>query len=372
MHERTLGEIAASIGGRVYGDPHLIIRAAATLSQARPGDLGFLVNPKYEKQLESTQASAVIVGPEVVTDFGLRMADCGLKRASDANPQSTSSAVALIVAEDPYFAFRQALVLLYGHRRHKEVGISPQASIAASAQVGKDCHIHAFATVADDARIGVGCILYPCVYIGPGVHLGSDCIVYPNVTIHDGCRIASRVILHANSTIGVDGFGYATHEGVHHKIPQIGGVIVEDDVEIGSSCSIQRGTLDDTVIGAGSKLGDLVTIGHGTRIGPHCLLVAQVGIAGSTMIGHHCTIGGQVGVVGHITIGNNVTIGAQAGVINSIPDGETVLGAPAIDAGQARRAYTMLPYLPQMRQDIRALQNQLEKLAAERKEREQG
>ena len=348
MQERTLGEIAEHVGGRVCGDPNIKIRAAATLSRAGPGDVSFLVNRKYEKQLESTKASAVIVGQEML-----------------------GAGLALVVAEDPYFAFTRALILLYGHHRHKEVGVSPRAAIAAGAKIGTNCHIHDFATISDDAQIGDGCVIYPCVYIGPGARVGDGCIIYPNVTVHDGCTIGSRVIIHANSTIGVDGFGYATHQGVHHKIPQVGGVIVEDDVEIGSSCSIQRGTLDDTVIGQGSKLGDLVTIGHGTRIGPYCLLVAQVGIAGSTTIGHHCTIGGQVGVVGHVTIGNNVTIGAQAGVINSIPDGETVLGAPAIDAGQARRAYTMLPYLPQMRQDIRALQSQLEKLAAEVKAKPQ-
>jgi len=348
MQERTLGEIAEYVGGRVCGDPNIRIRAAATLSRAGPGDVSFLVNRKYEKQLESTKAAAVIIGQEM-----------------------PGAGVALVVAEDPYFAFTRALILLYGHRRHKEVGISTRAFIDASAKIGANCHIHDFATISEDAQIGDGCVIYPCVYIGPGARVGDGCIIYPNVTIHDGCRIGSRVIIHANSTIGVDGFGYATHQGVHHKIPQVGGVIVEDDVEIGSSCSIQRGTLDDTVIGQGSKLGDLVTIGHGTRIGPCCLLVAQVGIAGSTTVGHHGTIGGQVGVVGHVTIGNNVTIGAQAGVINSIPDGETVLGAPAIDAGQARRAYTMLPYLPQMRQDIRTLQNQLEKLAAEVKAKPQ-
>jgi UDP-3-O-[3-hydroxymyristoyl] glucosamine N-acyltransferase len=339
--ERTLGEIAAYVGGRVCGDPNVRIRAAATLSHAGPGDISFLANRKYDKQLESTKAGAVIVGQEM-----------------------PGTGVALLVVPNPYFAFTRALVLLYGYRRHKEVGISPRAAIAATATVGQNCHIHDFATVSEDARIGDGCILYPCVYVGPGAQIGAGSILYPNVVVYDGCRIGSRVIINANSTIGVDGFGYATHEGVHHKIPQVGGVILEDDVEIGSSCSIQRGTLDDTVIGQGSKLGDLVTIGHGTRIGPYCLLVAQVGIAGSTTVGHHCTIGGQVGVVGHITVGNNVTIGAQAGVINSIPDGETVLGAPAIDAGQARRAYTMLPYLPQMRQDIRALQSQLDKIAA--------
>lgn len=341
VQQRTLGEIAEHVGGRVCGDPNLVIRAAATLEQAREGDISFLVNRKYERQLETTKASAVVVGREV----------------AGAGP-------ALLVVKDPYFTFTQVLVLMYGHRRHKPVGISVRASVAASAGIGTDCHIHDFATVADNARIGDGCIIYPCAYIGEDVQIGAGSIIHPNAAIYEGCRIGSRVIINANSTIGADGFGYATHGAVHHKIPQIGGVIIEDDVEIGASCSIERGTLADTVIGEGSKLGDLVTIGHGTRIGAHCLIVAQVGIAGSVVIGHHCVIGGQVGIVGHITIGNNVTIGAQAGVINSIPDGETVAGAPAIDVNQARRAYTILPYLPQMRQDIRNLQARLDKIAA--------
>jgi UDP-3-O-[3-hydroxymyristoyl] glucosamine N-acyltransferase len=242
--------------------------------------------------------------------------------------------------------------------------VSPRASISESAKLGADCHIHDFATIADDAEIGDRCIRYPCAYIGERVRIGQDCIVFPNVAIYEDCRIGDRVIINANSTIGVDGFGYATHEGTHHKIPQVGSVVIEDDVEIGSCCGIERGTLDDTVIGRGSKLGDLVTIGHGTKVGPHCLLVAQVGIAGSTTLGHHCVIGGQVGIVGHITIGNCVTVGAQAGVVNNIPDGETVLGAPAIDANQARRAYTLLQYLPQMRQEIRNLQHRLRKIVA--------
>jgi UDP-3-O-[3-hydroxymyristoyl] glucosamine N-acyltransferase len=337
------------VGGRVCGDPGILIRAAATLGQAREGDISFLANRRYEKQLESTQASAVIVGREF-----------------------PGTRVALLVAEDPYFAFTQVLVLLYGQRQHRQVGISPRASIAETAKVGTGCHIHDFVTVADHVEIGSGCILYPGVYIGPGAHIGSDCIFYPNVVVYDDSKIGSRVIINANSTIGVDGFGYATHQGVHHKIPQVGTAVLEDDVEIGSSCSIERGTLGDTVIGQGSKLGDLVTIGHGTRVGPYCLLVAQVGIAGSTTLGHHCTLGGQAGVVGHVTIGDNVTVGGRAGVASNIPDGETVLGTPAIDAGQARRAYMMIPYLPQMRQDIRALQNQLQKLLATMKDAPDG
>ncbi len=339
MQDKTLGELAEYVGGRVCGDHNVRIRSASTLARAGEGDISFLTNRKYEKQLRTTKASAVIVGKE-----------------------APATSVPLLIAEDPYYAFMQIMVLLHGHRKHKKVGISPRASISDSAKIGVDCHIHDFVTIADNVKIGDGCIIYPSVHIGQGVQIGNDSIVYPNVTIYDGCKIGNRVIINANSTVGEDGFGYATHKGIHHKIPQTGIVIIEDDVEIGACCGIERGTLGDTVIGQGSKLGDLVTIGHGTRIGPHCLLVAQVGIAGSTNIGHHCIVGGQVGIVGHINIGNNVTIAAQAGVINNIPDGKVMLGAPAIDANQGRRAYGMIQYLPEMRQSIRNLQNQIKQI----------
>jgi UDP-3-O-[3-hydroxymyristoyl] glucosamine N-acyltransferase len=193
--------------------------------------------------------------------------------------------------------------------------------------------------------------------------MGNDCILYPNVVIYDGCKLGKRVIINANSVVGEDGFGYACHKGVNHKIPQIGGVVLEDDVEIGVCCGIERGTLGDTVIGQDSKLGDLVTIGHGTKIGPHCLLVAQVGVAGSTNLGHHCVVGGQVGIVGHVNIGNNVMIAAQAGVINSVSDNKAVLGAPAIDANIGRRAYSMIQYLPNMRQGIKELKEKVKQLS---------
>jgi len=341
MQARTLGELAEYIGGRICGDPNVLIKSASTLGRAHEGDISFLVNRKYERQLRTTQASAVIVGKEV-----------------------TNTSIPLLVADDPYYAFMQIMVLLHGHRKHKKVGISPRSAISDSAKVGVDCHIHDFVTIADEARIGDGCIVYPNVYIGQGVQIGNDSIIYPNVTIYDGCKLGNRIIINANSTIGEDGFGYASYKGVHHKIPQIGGVVIEDDVEIGACCGIERGTLGDTVIGQGTKLGDLVAIGHGTKIGPHCLLVAQVGIAGSTTLGHHCVVGGQVGIVGHINIGNNVTVAAQAGVVNNIPDGQVVLGAPAIEANQGKRAYSMIQYLPEIRQSIRSLQSQIEEIAS--------
>ena len=339
MQERTLGELAEYVGGSVCGDPDVRIKCASTLSRAGEGDISFLTNRKYEKQLRTTKASAVIVGKELPT-----------------------TSVSLLIADDPYYTFMQIMVLLHGHRKHKKIGISPRASISESAKIGTDCHIHDFVTIADEVRIGDGCIIYPGVHISEGVQIGNESIIYPNVTIYDGCKIGNRVIINANSTVGEDGFGYATHKGIHYKIPQTGIAIIEDDVEIGTCCGIERGTLGDTVIGQGSKLGDLVAIGHGTIIGPHCLLVAQVGIAGSTSLGHHCTVGGQAGIVGHINIGNNVTIAAQAGVTNNIPDGKVILGAPAIEATQGRRAYGIIQHLPEMRQSIRSLQNRLERI----------
>ena len=340
MQEKTLGELAEYVGGRVSGDPNAIIRSASTLGRAGEGDISFLANRKYEKQLWTTKASAVIVGKDTPT-----------------------ASVSLLIADDPYYAFMQIMVLLHGHRKHKKTGISPRASIADSAKIGADCHISEFVTISDDAKIKDGCILYPGTYIGPGVQIGNDSIIYSNVMIYDGCKIGNRVIINSNTTIGEDGFSYATHKGIHYKIPQKGIVVIEDDVEIGVCCGIERGTLSDTIIGQGSKLGDMITIGHGAKIGQHCLLVAQVGVAGSTTIGNNCVIGGQVGIVGHITIGNNVTIAAQAGVINNIPDNKVVLGAPAIEADIGRRAYSMIQYLPDMRQNIRDLQSRIERIS---------
>jgi UDP-3-O-[3-hydroxymyristoyl] glucosamine N-acyltransferase len=339
MQAKTLGELAEYVGGRVCGDPNILIKSASTLGRAGEGDISFLANAKYERLLKTTKASAVIVGKE-----------------------NTNATAPLLVADDPYYAFMQIMVLLHGHRKHKKVGISPKASISDSAKIGADCHIHDFATVSDDAKVGDGCIIYPGAFVGQAVTVGNDCIFYPNATIYDGCQVGNRVIINANTAIGEDGFGYASHKGAHHTIPQTGIVVIEDDVEIGACCAIERGTLGDTIIGQGSKLGDLIAVGHGTKVGPHCLLVAQVGIAGSTTLGHHCVIGGQVGIVGHINIGNNVTIAAQAGVINNIPDGMIVLGAPAIEASQGKRAYSMIQYLPEMRQNIRTLENQVEEI----------
>jgi len=344
MQTKTLGELAEHVGGKVIGDSNLIIKSTSTLQCAGDGDISFLANRKYESQLRTTKASAVVVAKE------------------------TSSSAALLVADDPYFAFREIVALLHGHRKHKQTGISDKASIAKTASIGEDCNIYDFAVISDDAKIGDRCVLYPGVFVGEGTKIGNDCILYPNAVIYDNCTIGNRVIIQANATIGEDGYGFATHNGSHYKIPHIGSVIIEDDAEIGSGCGIERGALDNTTIGAGSKIGDMVAIGHGTKVGPGCLLVAQVGIAGSATLGHHCVAGGQVGIVGHIKIGDMVRIAAQAGVINDVPDGKILAGTPAIEAGKAKRAYSLIEYLPEMKRRIKKIEKHIAKLEKDKKD----
>lgn len=343
MHPKTLQEIADHIGGRIIGDSEVLIKSASTLDRAGSSQITFLSNPKYAPQVKTTQAAAVLIAQEVETN------------------------AAQIIAEDPYYAFMQAVVLIHGHREHPGIGLSPSATIADTAKIGKNCNIHPYAIIHENAVIGDKCQIYSGVFVGPNVTIGDDCILYPNAVIYDGCQIGDRVIVQSNASVGQDGFGFATHKGEHHKIPQIGIVVLEDDVEIGSNSVIERGTLDNTVIGKGSKVGDQVAIGHGAKVGPHCLLVPQAGIAGSAELGHHCVIGGQVGVVGHIKIGNRVTVAAQAAVINNVPDGATILGAPAIEANKGKRAYALIETLPDMRKKLRTLDKDVRRLKDEKK-----
>ncbi len=336
MAGMTLEELAKHTQSRVVGDGSVVIEAVSTLENAKEGEITFLTNKKYMPLVKSTSASAIIVGEEM------------------------ESNASLLVAEDPYFAFREAVVLLHGHRKHKDVGISELASVSDSASVGENCNIHNFATISDNVTMGKNCQVYPGVFIGPDVEVGDDCIFYANAVIYDGTVIGDRVIVHSSASVGQDGYGFATHAGAHHKIPQIGRVIVEDDAELGSNCAIERGTLDETIIGKGSKVGDLVAIGHGTKIGAHCLLVPQVGVAGSAVLGQYCVMGGQAGVIGHIKIGNMVKIGAQAGVIGDAADGATLLGSPAIEANKAKRAYSLIQYLPELRKKIKKLEKRLD------------
>jgi UDP-3-O-[3-hydroxymyristoyl] glucosamine N-acyltransferase len=316
-------ELAREIGAEVVGDGSADVTSCATLEDAQPGQLSFLANIKYAKQVEATKASAVVVAPSVKVE-----------------------GVTLLKSADPYFAFRQAVVKLHGFRRHPHAGIHPAAHVDPTATIGE------------------GTVVYPGAYVGPGTTMGRDCIVYANAVIYDGCVIGDRVIVHAASVIGADGYGFATNKGIHHKIPQIGNVIIEDDVEIGACCSIERAALGSTVIGKGTKIDQLVVVGHGTKVGPHCLLVAQTGIAGSVTLGHHVTLAGQTGVSGHLKIGNQVTVGAQSGIISDIQDQQTVVGSPAMPVSHARRVYMLFTQLPDINDRIKALEQQMEELGS--------
>lgn len=338
MNERTLEELAKFVGGHVQGDPGLRIAAAAGLAQACAGQISFLANPRYAKLLATTKASAVVVAEQ---------ARCP---------------AAQIIVENPYYAFTRIVVLLHGYRRHKLSGISLRCSIDPTATVGEETHIHDYVTVSEKARVGRRCVIYPGVFIGAGAQIGDDCILYANVVVYDGVRIGERVIVQGNSTIGGDGFGFATHKGVHHKIPHLGRVVLEDDVAVGSGCSVQSGVVADTVVGRGTKMGDLVVIGHGVRVGPGCLIVTQTGIAGSTTLGKYCVLAGQVGIAGHLQIGDQVTVAAQAGVAGDLEDGAKVFGTPAFDMNLALRAYSLIKSLPAFRKLLKDLERRIAEL----------
>ncbi|MBW8015638.1 MAG: UDP-3-O-(3-hydroxymyristoyl)glucosamine N-acyltransferase [Planctomycetes bacterium] len=340
MKPQTLQQLADHVSGTVIGDPNIVIESVSTLQTAGDGQITFLSNVKYLNDVKDTGASAVIIAQESEVEINQ------------------------IVVQDPYYALQQIVVLIHGYRANKPVGIRDKSNISETATLGDGCHVHDFVTISDNVKVGKNCYFYPGVFIGQDTTIGDDCIFYPNAVVFNDCVIGDRVIVQSNTSIGEDGYGFSTHNGVHHKIPQIGRVILEDDVEIGASAGIERGTLDDTVIGKGTKIGDMVAIGHGTTIGPHCLLVAQVGVSGSTDIGHHCVFGGQVGIAGHLKIGDLTRVGAKSGISGNMEGGKSYLGTPAIDASKAKRSMVILQYLPEMKKRIKALERKLEKLSA--------
>ena len=310
-----LSELARRLGATLTGDGSVEITGCASIERARGDEVTFLANEKYARFLESTRAAAVIVDNETPCPVG----------------------IARLVCDDPYFAFRNAMVALHGFRQHPDHG--GRGAVHPGATVGDGSSVHPNAVVSEGAMVGRGCVLYPGAYIGPHARVGDECVLFPNAVVYDRCVLGNRVTLHANTVIGHDGFGYATHEGVHHKIPQAGIVVVEDDVEIGASCAVERAALGETRIGRGTKLADLISIGHGTRIGEDCLLVSLVGVSGSVEMGNHVVLGGQVGVSGHLTIGDGVQAAGRTVIVQDVAPGSKVAGVPAVDLAQSKRNY---------------------------------
>jgi UDP-3-O-[3-hydroxymyristoyl] glucosamine N-acyltransferase len=301
-----IADIVALVGGSYDGPAELSIEGVAPLADAQPAQLSFLSNPKYAPQLAATRAGAILVSRQLDGD--------------DAR---------WIRVDDPYFAVARVLARFFA-RRPMPSGISPYALIAPTARLGANVAVGAFTAIGDDVTIGDNTVIFPNVTIEPGTSIGRDCIVYPHVSIYNGTRIGDRCIVHSGVVIGSDGYGFATHGGRHHKIPQVGIVRIEDDVEIGSGTTIDRAALGETVIGEGTKIDNLVQIGHNVRVGKHCLLVSQVGIAGSTELGDYVVVAGQSGFAGHLKIGDRVQVAAKSAVLGDVEAGAKVMGSPAM------------------------------------------
>jgi UDP-3-O-[3-hydroxymyristoyl] glucosamine N-acyltransferase len=341
----TLSELsehlaASGLPNEVRGNGVVRLRGCNTLEGAREGELTFLANPKYRELVATTRASAIIMKPD----------------------ETLAPRVPQIVCDDPYRALTLAVVRIHGYRQHPQWGRDALAQVADSAKLGANPNLAPGVVISADSVIGDNVTCYPGVFVGPRAVLGNDVTLYPNVTIYDECRVGNRVTIHAGTVIGEDGLGYAPVGKKWVKIPQAGNVVVEDDVEIGANCAIDRATLGATRIGSGTKLSDLVAIGHGCQVGSDCMFVAQVGLAGSVTVGRHVTIAGQAGVVGHITIGDDAQVGAQSGVNSSVKSGSIVLGAPAAPVAVARRRYATLQKLPEMKARMRSLEREVAEL----------
>jgi UDP-3-O-[3-hydroxymyristoyl] glucosamine N-acyltransferase len=341
-----LSQLADLIGGRLVGDPSLVITGIAPIREAAAGQIAFLSNPRYVSELATTRASAVILAPR--------------HEEAPAPP-----ALGRIIVDDPYYGMCQVIRHFYD-RPVQPMGVSPLASIGQAVTLGRQISIHPFVVIGDRAVIGDRVILHPGCYIGEEAVIGDDSLLHPNVTVRERVRLGRRVIIHSGTVVGSDGFGYAFHGGQHHKIPQVGTVIIEDDVELGSNVSVDRATLGQTVIGRGTKVDNLVQIAHNVTIGERSIIVAQAGISGSTTLGKGVVLAGQVGVVGHLTIGDGVRVGAQSGVARNVPSGQDLSGSPAIPHRQWLAVQATLPQLPDLRrrlhrleEDIHALQRQV-------------
>lgn len=316
--EFTASQIADFIGGKIIGNENAKITGVSPIENGEKGHLSFIAQEKFTHFLDSSQCSVIIVSEKLLSE-------------KSYNPT-------IIAVEDAYLSF-QVLMNLYNEMRGKKSGIEEGSFIHGAAALGEEVYIAAFTYISEKAKIGDGTQIYPQVFVGKNVKIGKNCIIYSGAKIYDYCIIGDNCIIHSNSVIGADGFGFQPTKDGFQKIPQLGNVVLEDNVEIGSNCSIDRGTIGSTIIGKGTKIDNLIQIAHNVKIGQNNVIAAQAGIAGSTTIGDWNQIGGQAGIVGHIKIGNQVKIQAQSGVNNNTEDGAVLYGSPAISAGDYRRNY---------------------------------
>ena len=339
--EFTAQQIAQMIGGRVEGNPEATVNSFAKIEEGRQGAISFLSNTKYTHYIYETKSSVVLI-------------DESLKLEHEVP-------ATLIRVKNAYEAVAR-LLQAYDSMKPKKKGIEPLAFIAPTATVGDDCYVGAFAYIGEGAKVGKGCQIYPHAVVGDNVSVGDDCILYPNAVVYHDCRLGSRVTLHAGSVIGADGFGFAPTPQGYDKIPQIGIVTIEDDVEIGANTCVDRSTMGSTYIRKGVKLDNLVQVAHNTDIGQNTVMSAQVGIAGSTKVGEWCMFGGQVGIAGHITIGDHVNLGAQSGVPGSIESNQTLIGTPPMNTRGYFKSQAIFQRLPELYKQVQQLQKELDEL----------
>ncbi len=341
--EFSAKQIAQFIGGKVEGDENAKVHTFAKIEEGQPGSISFLANGKYAHYLNDTLSSIVLIDETITLEHPVKTTLIRVKNARDC------------VAK---------LLQMYEAAKPQKTGIDKLAFISPKATIGKDVYVGAFAYIGDGAHVADGCQIYPHAVIGDNVQIGKRCIIYPNVTIYHDCKIGNHVIVHAGSVIGADGFGFAPNmeTGQYDKIPQIGIVTIEDNVEIGANTCIDRSTMGSTYIRKGVKLDNLVQIAHNTDIGQNTVMSAQVGIAGSTKVGQWCMFGGQVGIAGHIQIGDKVFLGAQSGVPSSLKGNQTLIGTPPMEKLPYFKSQAIFQRLPEIYKQLNALQKEVEEL----------
>lgn len=342
MMEFTAEMIAGFLGGQIVGDKEAKVHTVSSIEEGEPGALAYLTNLKYERHLYTTKASIILVN-------------------KDFTPSAPVAAT--LVKVDDAAACVVKLLAMYQAAKPRKRGISPRASIAEGAVIGADCYVGDFAVIESGTRIGDNCQIYPQTYVGDGVTVGAETILYPGVKVYEGCRIGDRCILHAGAVIGADGFGFMPNaEGGFDKIPQLGNVVIEDDVEIGANTCIDRAKTDSTIIRRGVKLDNLIQIGHNVQIGENTVSSAQTGIAGTSRVGRNCFLAGQVGIADHVTVGDRVMIGSKSGIDKNVPDGEVRLGYPALPGMQYHRSSAVFKNLPELSRRVTRLEKELETL----------
>ncbi len=338
----TIAKIAEVLRGEIQGDPTVEITGLAEASTAKPGDLTFAENEKFFAAAEASDATAILVsGP------------------------FTAARKPLIIAPNARVAMARLLPLFFPPDEFAP-GVDPTARVAASAQIDPTAHVGPGCVIGERARVGSRSVLMGGNHIGRDAHFGVETRLFPNVVVYHRCQIGNRVTIHAGTVIGSDGYGYVFDEGRHRKVLQVGNVIIRDDVEIGANAAIDRAALGSTIIGQGTKIDNLVHVAHNVVIGNHCLVMGQVGFAGSTHLGDYCVIASQSGIAGHLKLGRQATVGAKSGVMRDIPDGETVLGIPAMPDKQTKRQWIGLQQLPDLIKRLRALEKQVQELSAQK------